>query len=895
MQTLALRPSVDESPAEPRAGGELLALARGLYERLTSFERLTYNVQGGAWLTERVPGTTCGAERPCEDLARCTHRPRQAVRGSWVPAGEWRPAMELVEGREVPARLTSRTLLDHILGRYWCAPEAPSWTSWVAFDIDAHTPTGASAAEQAAACEARDRMLAALWRACEWGRERQPIVMLSPGNGYHVYLPLTRDESANAEHTWPSAWPTGWFRRLAERERLDVRAGRLEIYPSGRRLRAPCGRGMILLEATRPDDTFDLGLVPWSGTAQLRRDGALVRQVVPTVRAFLGAWDAQRRPLAEWLGGERPAARWDRTWGFFAIRPGAATSPASEAAAEKTSEAPTGGENARSQQIDAVPVPPGAASPSPGQGRAGRRRVRVAAPGAASLVSDPVCNSPSSPVCANKPTGEISGPLVRGPAFIRKVTALTTKGVQEPSTRHDAVLTLTFYWACSGLSDGEVMAEMRAWCRKHSHVGDAAARGAFERESMGACKRYLKSHGHGWKRGGLEGRRRVACAALASADRRGVLMAVEPAVQSEAGAILSFVAGLPRTAAQRPAAEFELAGGLLKVLCPDRRVDVDGTGRRRRAAAVAIEELIRLGVLTLHTEAVRGSHGRIYTSHYRFGSGELPELAAVPAAVWEAAQAPIAPVPSLALVPPIVGEDAAPRAPTIEDDDAAAAVVPREVSGDGLAALELVTVEPVAVAKPSENPSPNPSPNPSEKPSRNLLGSLPRSLFSDDGAPSAPICVRMLHERDVPEGRLFVLASEDRARPRVIVVGPGASLRQPVRGAWWVRMYRLRPFTPAELEAADPQTTIPLVAAGRAPWARRPRPPLVPPTPARRGGASDGALGGVVANDQQPAAPLVDPRAELAAVLRSELPADLDPDLAAVMLGALTRRTPRGW
>jgi hypothetical protein len=55
-----------------------------------------------------------------------------------------------------------------------------------------------------------------------------------------------------------------------------------------------------------------------------------------------------------------------------------------------------------------------------------------------------------------------------------------------------------------------------------------------------------------------------------------------------------------------------------------------------------------------------------------------------------------------------------------------------------------------------------------------------------------------------------------------------------------------------------------------------------------------GALGGVVANDQ-PAAPLVDPRAALAAVLRSELPADLDPDLAAVMLGALTRRTPRGW
>jgi hypothetical protein len=276
------------------------------------------------------------------------------------------------------------------------------------------------------------------------------------------------------------------------------------------------------------------------------------------------------------------------------------------------------------------------------------------------------------------------------------------------------------------------------------------------------------------------------------------------------------------------------------------------------------------------------------------GRGELPELAAVPAAVWEAAQAPIAPVPSLALVPLIVAEvaPAAEVVPTAAELPPAAAplIEVAEVAGDGLAVLELVAaVEPVAV----EKPSPNPSEKPSGKPSRNLLGSLPRSLLSD-GAVAPLLLVRVLHERDVPEGRLFVLASEARARPRVIVVGPGASLRQPVRGAWWVRMYRLRPFTPAELEVADPQTTIPLVAAGRAPWARRLRPPLVPPTPATA--APAGALGGAVANDQRPAAPLaLDPRAELAAMLRSELPADLDPDIAAVMLGALARRTPQGW
>jgi hypothetical protein len=846
METLAQRLTDSTTPAEIADGDELRALASELWRTLTGGEVVAYNVQGGPWLTER----TCEAEPPCEGRARCAHQRRRPVGGTLVPRGEWRPAMELVDGEQRPRQFTSRVVLDHLRGRYSCAPEAPSWTSWVAIDIDAHTPVGASEAEQRAALAARDARLAAIWRACGWGRDCQPIVWLTPGDGFHVYLPLTRDDSANPEHTWPSAWATGWLTRHLAEAGIELRAGAVEIYPAGRRLRAPGGRGMFLLDAQRPDDSFDLELVPWAGTTRVV-GGALVRRVVPTVRALLAAWDVRRRPLADWIGGERAAARWDRSWGFFALRPGG------EGAAEKNRGVDGLEDRApRSQQIDAVPgsAPPMARGVPRGRGGG----LRGADLGPALL-----CNSPSSPVSTPSPTSESTGPLVRGPAFFRKVAGLLAAGVREPSARHDAVLTLTFYWgATSGLCDADVMGRMRGWCRSHGHVGDAAARGAFERESMGACKRYLRSHGPGWRRGAGTGSW-VACAPLAPADRRGVLGAVDPAVDTEAGAILSFLAGLPRTESGRPAGTVELAGGLLRRLCPDRRVDL-GDGRRRRATTVAIEELVRLGVLALHAHAARGSHGRVYTCHYRFGSGELAERVMLPAAAWEAAVAPIAPVPSLAVLKlpaELAGEPV--------NDAGAAAVVVANDQGD---------------AAPPANASGNASGKASGNPSRNLPGSLFRCLLPVATA-AASVLVRVLGERDVPEGRLYVLADGTRARPRVVVLGLAASLRRPVRGAWWVRQYRHRPFTPAELEHADPRTTIPLTASARPSWLRRP--------PRARPGADPGGNGG------PPAAPAAagafDPRRELAAVLGADLPADLDPDLAAVMLGALSRRTPRAW
>jgi hypothetical protein len=229
--------------------------------------------------------------------------------------------------------------------------------------------------------------------------------------------------------------------------------------------------------------------------------------------------------------------------------------------------------------------------------------------------------------------------LVRGADYWRKVTRLLAEGVTAAGSRHDAVLTLTFYWACSGLTDGQVLVAMEDWARAHAHVGDAATRGTFVQECLAASRSYLASRGHLWKRGGGV-RQRVACGALEEADRA-VLRTMAPAVALELGALLAFLAGQPRTAEGRPRSTVELAGGLLSVLCPDRRVWIDG--QRRRAVVVAIEELVRTGILALHTDAAVGSHGRIYHCWYRFGSGELPREVPITAAQWAEAAPPVAP------------------------------------------------------------------------------------------------------------------------------------------------------------------------------------------------------------------------------------------------------------
>ena len=424
---------------------------------------------------------------------------------------------------------------------------------------------------------------------------------------------------------------------------------------------------------------------------------------------------------------------------------------------------------------------------------------------------------PTSPVCADTSTREAGGPLVRGAEYHAKVARLLAEGITTEGTRHDAVLLLTFHFACSGLSDPEVLDEIRTWCRAHAHAGsEATARGAFERESVGCAARYLRSHGHGWRRGGAGGRRRVVPRPLAVADQA-VIGAVDPAVADEVRALLGFLAGLARTPSGRPGEAVELAGGLLYALAPERRVVVEG--KRRRAWSVAVEELVRIGVLSLHTGAAPGAHGRVFCCWYRFGSGELPTPATVPAAAWADAAPPPPPAPTLA--------------------EAAPAAAPCAVGDD--------------------------------------------------------VAVRELAARAVPEGRVRVLAAEGERFPRVLLE-PAAVVPEvytPARGAWWVRMYRARRFTPAELESATPGRVVPFPGV-RPPWARAPGAPLVGPAtgavvPLRPAAAGSCDPPGAAPVPTVPVA--VDPRAELGVRLGAAMDG-IDRDLAAVALRALARWRP---
>jgi hypothetical protein len=757
------------------------------------------------------------------------------VDGAIVPPGEWRPAVEIVRGlEEKPRKLTPWTVAHHLAGRSTIAPAASSWTSWIALDIDAHAPEGDAAAKREAMAR-RDRVLASVWRACGWSAEVQPIVLLSPGQGYHLWLPITRecgpDGGPVLDHRWPSAWAQSWMVHHLADSGVAVRGGVVEVFPSGNRLRAPCGRGSLLLQAMNPDDPDRLELVPMPGTFRPRVDDRPVRLIEASARAFVAQWDARRRPLAAWVGG-RPGAQWDPRWGFLARR-GANRDL-------KNSEVLLGGESGRSHERDAAPGPPrgavsdpdptvagtGAVGPVPGAGAAPPGRARAGRrpdPDLGSVKLNP------SPVGVDTSAGEDTGPLVRGIHYHQKVARLLGEGITEPSTRHDAVLLLTFHFACSGLDDRAVVDEIRAWCRAHAHAGSTATDGGtFERESVGCAVRYLRSHGHGWKRGGARGRR-VVPRPLAAADAA-VIAAVDPAVAVEVRALLGWLAGLPRTKEGRPGEAVELAGGLLYALAPERRVMVEG--KRRRAWSIAVAELARVGVLALHTDYAPGTHGRVFACWYRFGSGELPAVSTVPAEAWAEA-APLAPpAPTLAEVAP------APTGPVV------------------------------------------------------VVGDVPAAPTCAVGA---VVAVRELAAREVPEGRLRVLVAEGERFARVLLEAAAAlpEVYTPARGAWWARMYRGRRFTPAELEGATPGKVIPFPGGPGGP-----RPPWTRALRVSAGGSYDPPRGELVplrpAVAPAVAAPReveVDPRAELGARLGAAMDG-IDRDLAAVALRALARWRP---
>jgi hypothetical protein len=615
-------------------GDELHALAVQLYGLIGSgHDQLAYNVDA------RGPAlTTVGADG--------RRRPVQPGGGDGAEVPAWQRARELRDGLEVDRRFNPWVLGRHLRGRYSVAPAAPGWVQWVALDIDAHPAPGSPELVARRLAKARaDRVLAGVWRALHCSADRHPLVLRSPGGGYHVWFPLTRGPaSTNPEHTWPALVARAWFERHLLAAGLELAPGVLEVFPSGRCLRAPCGLGQQVLQATRPSDPDALGLVPWPGTmaSAERVDwrgerpalSAPVRRVVPMVRAFVAQWDAQRRTLADWLG--RPEASWDPAWGFLGWRDDEAT-----AADEKNSGTAIGVDDSRSQESDDVPgrlQARGARGVSAGPGKqgAGRGRKRSG--------SSPILDLVAPAREVDVPPVPAADPGVRGRAFKEKVRRLLLDGITEPSTRHDAVLTLSFYWAATcGLGQVGALARLEAWCKAHPHAGSRlAARWRF------------RGRGDG---GGL--------ATLTLADQT-VLAAIEPQVRGEVSAILAWLAGRA-DGDGRIGDPVQIATGLLARLCGDRRI-VDADGKRRRATTRALAELERLGVLTLSSNYRVGQRGRLWSCWYQFGSGELPRAVEMSAAAW-AAMVPspsvVAVAPALAIATPPETRQDVPGAPIV--------------------------------------------------------------------------------------------------------------------------------------------------------------------------------------------------------------------------------------
>lgn len=668
-------------------------------------------------------------------------------------AAVWQRAkVRMQDGREVDRKLNPWTLAQHLRGRYSVAAAAPSWVGWCALDIDAHPdprdPDELGARRRAKA--AADAVLAQVWRALGCSAERHPLVLRSPGGGYHVWFPLTRGPgSPNAEHTWPAAVVRAWFERVLRAAGVPIGPGILEIFPAGRCLRVPCGRGMQLLRALWPDDAEALGLQPWPGTVTYRRrpDGTVhaIRAIGAMADVFTAQWHAQRRPLPEWL--QQPAAAWDPKWGFLGWR--------GQPRDEKNQTSVSKGLVTRSQELDEVSGGP--------EGRAAGVLRTAGVAGAGRVRRKP------GPVRVSVAAQGGSGPLVYGDEFKLKINQYLTHGVTEASTRHDAVLALMFYWmAPCGLELEAALLQLRDWCLAHDHRGSRLTPQRFVKACLAEGAQYGRRHGPRWKFRGGGGVAAGGLRTLTAADETVVAQA-DARVHDEVRAVLRWLAG--QAGADGEVAEpVQLASGLLHRLCGDRRVVVDG--RRCRATTVAMAELTRLGVLALAQNYAVGRWGRRFVCWYRFGSGVLPALVAIPATEWAAL------APASTVGPDADNDNVA--ASGVRPDPAAMAVLPASAAGAAAAVQAPVG----ASGEPSEPPEP------------------------------APVWVRVLGTRAVPEGTLQLLAAGGCAlpRPRLVAaadVAPGFVAR---RAPWYARMYTraLPALSPLELRHADLARLVPL-------------------------------------------------------------------------------------
>jgi hypothetical protein len=819
--------STAQEATNPGAGGGRWAASRALFGLVSGGHAgLGWYVQGAPSITKLDAD---GQRRP-------------AVITSEVDDGaSWRPAREQVAavggGRELrPRILTPQILAAHLRGGYSVATEAPGWLAWVAVDIDAHAkPDDGAEGKRAAVARARG-VLGQVLAALGCGGERWPVILQSPGGGFHVWIPLGREGSA--DHRWPAAWAAHWFRHHFAACGIELRDGVCEVFPSGRRLRAPCGRGSLLLRVVREDVTDPLALEPVAGTYTTRErwlshgDVVRVRKVDAMAWAFLRGFEAQRRTIAEWTG--RPEAAWDPCWGFL-------ERPSGEGRAKKTGPGVPRTYAGSQQPDDVSDRPPGGGTLGDPKGRGGPALVVVRGGGAVGdqgdRVPDPLtsfCKTSLGTDAASHPgpgesegdTDASAGPLLKGRAYWRKVGRLLAEGVTLPASRHDAVLVLTFAWAApGGCSDGETIDRLIAWCSAHAHAGSRLAGSPlFTKECIREAWHYLKHYGPHWRRrsAARAAGRAVSLGVLTEADRRGVLDLVDARVRTEAETVLSFLAGRAdeRGAVADPV---EWASGLASKLLGDRRV-VDGDGARRRAVVVAVAELARLGVITRYRGHWVGHAGRRWSVWYRFGSGALPVAVRVLRSAWDRAGQREALVPSLyTFTRP---GDGAPHAP-------------------GAAEGEAVEVREVGA--------------------RRVPGGVLRAL-SDAGA------VRVLFEVDPDSGP---------ARP-------GA------RAAWWLRQWRGRPPSVGEFFHAIEGAMVARVAERIARMARRPRDGAeLAAVPANGNAAAPAAVADAGSYDP-PAAPgqggaveLYAPPLGVASVAVPELAGlELAPDLAAVLGGA---------
>lgn len=518
-------------------------------------------------------------------------RTKQPVRSSFTDT--WLPARDRhADDSETDRLLNPYVLLQHLRGRYDVAWTAPSWSSLVVLDIDRPAlPDDADLDALLAANWQRDEVLAAVWRAFDFHAERQPVCLSTPGGGYHLYLPFCRSrDPAARERTWPNQWAREWIEHVLHRAGLALRPGRLELYPSGVRLRAPCGRGMALLVPENPTDPDELQLQPVHARSvdvidgrTGRRSQTLRRDLAATVRGFLSAIEAARRPLEEWVAGDDAPPAWSRTWGPFGDR-----ATVAELAAAKKREVGPQGAAPLFQHKEEVEKAPGASGPQPGA----------------------------------------NGMLLRGRAFYRRIRHLSQHGLTDPGTRHDGALKLAWYLGvlCNA-ERSEVLAQVETWLRSHAHASstlEASPEGGIRQTLREVAHYYDKRIVHCPRRSGVAAPR-VLTAGLAEPDEALVARYVALEARDAVRRILRHLAAQARSG--RVLEPVELSGTVLSTLCGDGRItltNADGTRHRRRAYVVAMEELVRLGLLALHTDYSTGNHGRRYTCWYVFGSGEVP-------------------------------------------------------------------------------------------------------------------------------------------------------------------------------------------------------------------------------------------------------------------------------